>query len=254
MEEEVILDIDGVRKYFGGVRGLDGFDIQIKRGKLTGLIGPNGAGKSTLFNVITGVHSPDGGEITYKGDDITEMSPIEALGKGIGRTFQTPHEFGSLTVLENCLFAPRKTGESFRESVFRGSKIKKDIDDIISKAMPLLAEIGLKQHKDKKASELNIGQRKLLEIARVAIVDPDILLLDEPLAGVPAVMLDEALDFIKSLNRDKNITILLIEHKMDAIMEISEEINVMHEGKLLTVGRPEEIEQNEEVREVYLGY
>ncbi|MEF8807715.1 ABC transporter ATP-binding protein [Natronomonas sp.] len=249
------LRVQNLEKRFGGITAVDGVSFEVEEGSLTGLIGPNGAGKSTTFNCITGVHDADGGTVLFKGEDITGRKPHEIANRGLVRTFQIARELEEMTVLENLMLAPRgQVGEKLYKSVtpgLRGEVIEQEID-IREEVWETLEFFEIDHLAEEYAGNLSGGQRKLLELARALMVDPDVLLLDEPFAGVNPSLEEKLLDRVHAL-REQGYTFLLVEHDMDLIMENCEHVIVMHQGKLLAEGPPEEIRNNEQVIEAYLG-
>lgn len=253
--EEYPLQIDGLRKDFGGITAVDDATFQVERGSLTGLIGPNGAGKSTTFNLITGMIEPDAGTVTFDGEDITGLAPHAIANRGLVRTFQIARELQDMTVLENMMLAPKsQRGESLWRSVtpgFRGAVIDQE-SDLLDRVWRVLEFFDIDHIAEEYAGNLSGGQRKLLELARALLTDPDVLLLDEPFAGVNPSLEKRLLSHIHEL-REQGYTFLLVEHDMDLIMENCERVIVLHQGRILTEGTPAEIQANEEVIEAYLG-
>ncbi len=249
------LRIDGLVKRFGGITAVDGASFSVEERSLTGLIGPNGAGKSTTFNCITGVHKPTEGHIYFKGDDITGLEPHEIAQRGLVRTFQIARELEEMTVLENLMLGPKnQLGESLWRSVApvtRNAVIGEEID-IRERAWETLDLFELDHVAHQYAGELSGGQRKLLEMARALMTDPEVVLLDEPLAGVNPSLERKLLDRIHDL-REEGYTFLLVEHDMDVIMENCDPIIVMHQGKVLAKGQADDIRNNDRVIEAYLG-
>ena len=253
--EEYPLQVDGLRKDFGGITAVDDASFRVERGSLTGLIGPNGAGKSTTFNLITGMIDPDAGTVTFDGDDITGLEPHAIANRGLVRTFQIARELQDMTVLENMMLAPkRQRGESLWRSVtpgVRGSVIDQETQ-LLDRVWAVLDFFDIDHLAEEYAGNLSGGQRKLLELARALLTDPDVLLLDEPFAGVNPSLEKRLLEHIHEL-REQGYTFLLVEHDMDLIMENCERVIVLHQGRILTEGTPAEIQANEEVIEAYLG-
>ncbi|WP_178917444.1 ABC transporter ATP-binding protein [Natronomonas gomsonensis] len=249
------LRVDGLVKRFGGITAVDGASFEVEEGSLTGLIGPNGAGKSTTFNCITGVHEPTDGHVYFKGEDITGYAPHEIAQRGLVRTFQIARELEEMTVLENVMLAPqRQLGESLWRSVAPGARraVIEQEREVRERAWETLELFELDHVAHQYAGELSGGQRKLLEMARVLMTDPDMVLLDEPLAGVNPTLEEKLLERIHAL-RDDGYTFLLVEHDMDIIMENCDPIIVMHQGKVLATGDAESIRENEAVIDAYLG-
>ncbi|EMA01902.1 amino acid/amide ABC transporter ATP-binding protein 1, HAAT family [Haloarcula vallismortis] len=254
--ESPLLEVDGLRKEFGGVVAVDGATFSVAEGSLTGLIGPNGAGKSTTFNCITGIHEPTGGRVTFDGQDITGLAPYTLANRGLVRTFQIARELSEMTVLENVMLAPGgQVGESVLRSVTPGlrSEVIKAEAAVRDRAWETLEFFEIDHLAHENAGNLSGGQRKLLEMARVLMTDPEMILLDEPLAGVNPTLEEKLLERIHELRREQGLTFLLVEHDMDVIMNNCEHIIVMHQGSVLAEGDAETITSDERVLEAYLG-
>ncbi|MUV57869.1 amino acid/amide ABC transporter ATP-binding protein 1, HAAT family [Halogeometricum rufum] len=252
---EYPLQVDGLRKTFGGITAVDDATFQVENGTLTGLIGPNGAGKSTTFNLITGMIKPDAGTVTFNGDDITGMEPHAIANQGLVRTFQIARELEDMTVLENMMLAPKnQRGEKLWRSVTPGVRngVIEQEEELLDRVWEVLEFFEIDHIAEEYAGNLSGGQRKLLEMARALLTDPDMLLLDEPFAGVNPSLEKRLLTHIHEL-REQGYTFLLVEHDMDLIMENCEHVIVLHQGRVLTEGTPEDIKSNEEVIEAYLG-
>ena len=251
-----LLEVDGLRKEFGGVVAVDGATFSVAEGSLTGLIGPNGAGKSTTFNCITGIHEPTGGRVTFDGRSITGLAPYTLADQGLVRTFQIARELSDMTVLENVMLAPGgQVGESVVRSVtpgLRGDVIRNE-EGVRDRAWETLEFFEIDHLAHENAGNLSGGQRKLLEMARVLMTDPEMILLDEPLAGVNPTLEEKLLERIHELRREQGLTFLLVEHDMDVIMNNCEHIIVMHQGSVLAEGDAETITSDERVLEAYLG-
>ncbi|MFC7209640.1 ABC transporter ATP-binding protein [Natronoarchaeum sp. GCM10025321] len=249
------LRVEGLVKRFGGITAVDGVSFQIEEGSLTGLIGPNGAGKSTTFNCITGVHEPTAGNVYLNGEDITGLRPYQIAQRGLVRTFQIARELEEMTVLENLMLAPQKQiGESAVRSVLpglRGAVVEQE-RELRERAWETLEFFEIDHLATEYAGNLSGGQRKLLEMARALMTDPEVVLLDEPLAGVNPTLEEKLLDRIHQLRED-DYTFLLVEHDMDVIMNNCERIIVMHQGRVLAEGTGTDIQNNEQVIEAYLG-
>ncbi|AEM57076.1 branched-chain amino acid ABC transporter ATPase [Haloarcula hispanica N601] len=251
-----LLVVDGLRKEFGGVVAVDGATFSVAEGSLTGLIGPNGAGKSTTFNCITGIHEPTGGRVTFDGQNITGLPPYTLANQGLVRTFQIARELSEMTVLENVMLAPGgQVGESVVRSVTPGLRgdVIKDEAAVRDRAWETLEFFEIDHLAHENAGNLSGGQRKLLEMARVLMTDPEMILLDEPLAGVNPTLEEKLLERIHELRREQGLTFLLVEHDMDVIMNNCEHIIVMHQGSVLAEGDAETITSDERVLEAYLG-
>ncbi|AUV80389.1 ABC transporter ATP-binding protein [Salinigranum rubrum] len=231
-----VLSIDDVKKQFGGIVAVDGLDLEIEPGELVGLIGPNGAGKTTTLNLITGFLTPNSGKISLNGTDITGNSPDSISRRGIGRTFQITKPFGRLTVYENLLVPNVSCGPTEQEA---------RIDR-------LLRELHLEEVRENRADELSGGQKKLLELARVLMLEPDLVLLDEPAAGVNPALMDDIIDDIQRINK-QGTAFLVIEHDMSVISELCERVVVLNAGRNIASGTFEEIRGDQQVREAYLG-
>ncbi|NLV12448.1 ABC transporter ATP-binding protein [Haloarcula argentinensis] len=254
--ESPLLEVDGLRKEFGGVVAVDGAAFSVAEGSLTGLIGPNGAGKSTTFNCITGIHEPTGGRVTFDGQSITGLPPYTLANRGLVRTFQIARELSEMTVIENVMLAPGgQVGESVIRSVtpgLRGDVIEAETA-VRDRAWETLEFFEIDHLAHENAGNLSGGQRKLLEMARVLMTDPEMILLDEPLAGVNPTLEEKLLERIHELRREQGLTFLLVEHDMDVIMNNCEHIIVMHQGSVLAEGDAETIKSDERVLEAYLG-
>ncbi|QLH83606.1 ABC transporter ATP-binding protein [Halosimplex pelagicum] len=249
------LVVDGLSKRFGGINAVDGVSFAVERGTLTGLIGPNGAGKSTTFDLITGVHDPDGGRVTFEGREITGYRTAEIADEGLVRTFQIARELEEMTVLENLMLAPRgQSGEKLVNAVAPGlrGRVREEERELREAVWDTLELFEIDHLAEEYAGNLSGGQRKLLELARALMVDPSMLLLDEPFAGVNPTLEEKLLDRVHEL-REEGLTFLLVEHDMDLIMEHCERVVVMHQGRVLAEGTPAEIRSNERVVDAYLG-
>ncbi len=248
-----ILEVKDVAKYFGGVKALDGVTLSVPRGGMIGLIGPNGSGKTTLFNVITGFYVPTRGEVWFEGERIDGLNPNEVYLKGIVRTFQIPRLFPSLTVLENVLLTPpNQIGERPLYAPIR-SKWEKQERELARKAVRLLKRFGLGDYIHASVSELSAAHIKLLETIRGLMTDAKLYLLDEPAAGVAYDMAKEMFSFVRRLRDEEGLTFFIIEHRLEVLMEFVDYVYVLHNGKLLAEGKPDEVVQNKAVIEAYLG-
>jgi len=253
--DEPPLRVEDLRKRFGGIVAVDGASFAIGRGSITGLIGPNGAGKSTTFDLITGVHRPDEGSVFLNGEEITGRSPEAIVDRGLVRTFQIARELPEMTVIENMMLAPKaQLGESLWRSVLPGARggVIEQEEELRERAWETLEFFDLDHLGNEYAGGLSGGQRKLLELARALLTDPDVLLLDEPMAGVNPSLERRLLEHVHTLEAE-GYTFLLVEHDMDVIMNHCEHVIVMHQGRVLAEGQAAEIRENEEVIEAYLG-
>ncbi|WP_138006253.1 ABC transporter ATP-binding protein [Halalkalirubrum salinum] len=250
---EIPLWVRNLRKTFGGITAVDDAGFEVERGTMTGLIGPNGAGKSTTFNCITGVHTPDSGVVEFNGTDITGLEPYEVANRGLVRTFQIARELSEMTVLENMLVAPKnQRGEKLWRSVLAREDVNQQEYELVERAWETLDFFDIDHLAEEYAGNLSGGQRKLLELARALLTDPDMLLLDEPFAGVNPTLEERLLEHIHDL-RDQGYTFLIVEHDMDLIMQNCSKVIVMHQGNILTEGTPDQVRNNEQVIEAYLG-
>ncbi|GBC76371.1 Lipopolysaccharide export system ATP-binding protein LptB [bacterium HR07] len=254
MSEEVLLEVRNLVKDFGGLRAVNRCSLSVKRGTITGLIGPNGAGKTTLFNVITGFYKPDGGQVIFRGEDITGLPAHRVFHKKLCRTFQIPREFKQMTVLENLMLVPAgQRGENLFYSWFLPGLVRRQEAEIRDKALAVLEFVNLIHLKDEYAGNLSGGQKKLLELARTLMADPQMVLLDEPGAGVNPTLMKQLVANIERLCYERGVTFLLIEHDMDLVMNLCNPVIVMSNGEKLAEGTPQEIQRDERVLEAYLG-
>ena len=249
-----ILEVHDLVKTFGGLIVLNHCSFQVRRGTITGLIGPNGAGKTTLFNVLTGFSKPDSGRVLFHGLDITGLAPHQIFHRGICRTFQIPREFRDMTVLENLmLITPGQFGERLWYPWFRPALVRRQEAQIRDKALEVLTAVRLIGLRDEYARNLSGGQKKLLELARTMMADPQLVLLDEPGAGVNPTLMGELAEYISHLARERGVTILLIEHDMDLVMRLCDPVIVLSEGRPLVEGSFETVAKDPRVLEAYLG-
>lgn len=249
-----MLVTENIVKNFGGLRAVDKVSLEVKENTIMGLIGPNGAGKTTMFNLITGFLATDAGSVKFKDKDITNLEPHQISRLGMVRTFQQTRIFPEMTVLENLIVAPQdNVGESFFDPLFSRRAIKKDQDEKHSKALEFLKEMNIYDQKDEYAKNLPYGEQKRLEMMRAVMTAPDLLLLDEPTAGVSQDYTDGMKTYIKTLQEERGITFLIIEHKMSFLMELADYLYVIDHGKLIASGTPEQIRNNETVIKAYLG-
>ncbi len=249
-----MITVKNLSKHFGGIRAVDGVDLHIDKGSITGLVGPNGAGKTTMFNLIAGLYQPTDGEIILDGEDITDLTSHQLFHKGLLRTFQIAHEFPTLSVLENLMMVPaNQLGESLMNSWLKRKQIQEEEGVLQSKAEEVVDFLSISHLKNERAGNLSGGQKKLLELARTMMVDAKVVLLDEVGAGVNRTLLKQIGDAILRLNKERNYTFFVIEHDMDLIEKICDPVIVMAEGSVLFEGKFSEVRSNEEVIEAYLG-
>ncbi len=247
-----ILSVRNLRKHFGGVRAVDGCSLTIKAGTVMGLIGPNGAGKTTMFNLISGFEKGSG-EIIFKGRQTNNLPPFKVAQCGMVRTFQIPRALTKMTVLDNLMLAPKaQAGERIWNVWLRPQSVKAQDMRIKEKSRSILRFFEIEHLEDEYAGALSGGQKKLLEMARAMMIDPSLMLLDEPFAGVNPTLSRKISRYIGEL-REGGMTFLIIEHDIPAITRISDRIIVMNEGRIMTEGAPDEVKQNRDVLNVYLG-
>ena len=247
-----ILVIDNVSRAFGGLVAVDVDHLEIQRGTITALIGPNGAGKTTLFNVISGFDEPTTGQWHLNGKQLKGMQPYRIARSGMVRTFQLTKSLAKMTCLQNMMLAaPGQTGERFLPAFFKSGWRSKE-SAIEARAMDLLGRFNMAHMSDEYAATLSGGQRKLLEMARSPMTEPDIVLLDEPMAGVNPALVQSLLGHVEAL-RDDGMTVIFIEHDMDVIMGISDWIAVLAEGQVIAEGTPDQVGENPAVIDAYLG-
>lgn len=247
------LKTENLTKDFGGLRAVNNVSFEVNRGDITSLIGPNGAGKTTLFNLLTGFLKPSKGEVWFNGARITSLSPNQICRVGIARTFQLVKVFPMLTVLDNIMLGFHKPrGESVFGSLVRTKGVRKEEDISLKKALDLIELVGLGAYREQYAINLGYGQQKLLEIARALATEAELVLLDEPMAGLSGEMKTNMISLITSL-KSQGKTVFFIEHNMQVVMDISEQIFVINYGEQIASGPPSEILKNERVIEAYLG-
>jgi branched-chain amino acid transport system ATP-binding protein len=243
----MLLEIENLMKAFGGFQATDGVNLSIEKGSLRSLIGPNGAGKTTLFNQITGYLVPDSGRVVFKGGEITGLHPYEISRKGITRSFQIINIFPRLTVLESVQLAIlAKRGQTLRCFAPARKMVQEE-------AVGVLETVGLAERTGLLARELSHGEQRVLELALALAGEPELLLLDEPMAGMSPFERVKVTKLIQKIHEERSLTILFCEHDMDVVFGISERVTVLHQGRVIAEGKPEEIKKNEEVHMVYLG-
>ncbi len=249
-----ILTVHDVHKHFGGIKAVNGISLEVLPQRITGLIGPNGAGKTTLFNVISGFYSADAGEIFFKGERLDGLSLHQTFDKGLCRTFQISRELKLMTVMENLLLVPRgQVGESLINTWLFPARVRQQEIELRERAEEALRAVGLFHLKDEYAGNLSGGQKRLLELARAMMADPELILFDEPGAGVSPDERHTLADHIRRLVNEEGKSVFLIGHEMDFVMNVCEYIIVMDRGEKLTEGPPDQVSSDERVLEVYLG-
>jgi branched-chain amino acid transport system ATP-binding protein len=238
MSDTLLLDVQGVSKYFGGLRANEDISFQVNWREIVSIIGPNGAGKSTLFSCVTGFHRVDRGKVLFKGQDITNRKPHAIARLGIVRTFQIVQVISDMTVLENVM-----TGGFLRHS---------RVADVRRKAEEILAFTGLIEKQSYNALELTISDKKRLEMSMALAMDPELIMLDESMAGLTPVELRQIIELIRNV-RASSVTVVVVEHVMEAVMELSDRVIVLNSGRKVMEGPPEEVVANPEVKRAYLG-
>jgi neutral amino acid transport system ATP-binding protein len=248
-----MLQVEGVCKYFGGLKAVDDCTLTVEQGSITALIGPNGSGKTTLFNVVTGFLKATKGHVLFEGRDITNLPPQRIANLGIGRTFQVSSLFPKLTVWENLLVAyPHQIGESLWAVFTSPGKIRKQEVEQIGRAYRIIDRIGLAHKIEEKAANLSAPEARMLEIGRQLMFSPRLVMLDEPSSGVNPAMLDVLANMIIELNKE-GMTFFIIGHNLSFIMKLSHYMHVLHYSKLIASGTPQDVARDERVIEAYMG-
>jgi branched-chain amino acid transport system ATP-binding protein len=243
-----VLKVTGLKKAYGAIQAVGGVSFEVRPGEIFGVIGPNGSGKTTLFNSMLGQITPDEGKIELNGQDVTTLGPLALNRLGVGRTFQTLQVFGKMTVRDNLIVAAQEHRGSLLSRMFAPSD-----SGLGDKADALIEQFHISHVADKKAGELSYGQQKLVDIAMAFMSDPDLVLLDEPCAGVNPALVGGISKLLKELNQTRKGSFVVIEHNMDFVMELCHRIMVMVEGEVLAIGTPAEIRANKQVLDAYLG-
>lgn len=236
---DYLLEVDKLNKRFGGLHAVRDVSLQIRRGEIVGILGPNGAGKTTIFNLLTGFIAPDEGAVNFQGRSIRDLKPHRIVNLGVARTFQLCRPFVGLTVIENVLVGSL------------GPRISDG--DLVARAMHLLSEVGLAEKADTASELLSYGDLRRLEIARALATDPELLLLDEPFAGLGSAEIEAISTLIRKLHAEKNLTILLIEHKLREFMQLVSRVVALDFGEVIAEGVPSEIVSHPRVIEAYIG-
>jgi len=248
-----ILRVQGVSKRFGGVEALKDVSLEVKRGSITGLIGPNGSGKSTLFNVITGFYKPDSGSVYFEGKRIDGLNPNEIYNMGIARTFQIPRLFGSLTILENMMLSPKgQRGESLVRAPFKKVWLDEEIQ-LANEVKNLLKEFDMDGLYKVYASELSGGHIKMVETSKGILGRAKLILLDEPTAGVHYAVGRNLFEYINYLRKSRDLTFFIVEHRIELLFDYVDYVYVLHMGRVLSQGTPDEVASDPKVIEAYIG-
>jgi neutral amino acid transport system ATP-binding protein len=249
-----LLEIEGLVKRFGGIRAVDGATMNVQDGTITALIGPNGAGKTTLFNVVTGFYRGERGSVIFDGKAVFGHPPHELARRGMVRTFQITKALAAMPVIDNMMLAAlNQPGERIRDLVFRPGAVRSREQEVRDQAMELLEVFNLAELAGDYAGTLSGGQRKLLELARALMTTPRLLLLDEPMAGINPTLGKRLLDHMQRLRREEGVAFLFIEHDMEVVMNHSDRVVVMAEGRVIAEGEPREVRRDKRVIDAYLG-
>lgn len=248
-----MLEIKSISLSFGGIKAVSEVSLDLFPNEIVGLIGPNGAGKTTIFNILTGVYKPQGGSIFFKGEEIHSLRPQEIVKRGISRTFQNIRLFGDLRVIENVMVGMHiRTKYSLADSTFRSKRFRKQEDENLAEAMSILETLGLLEKMNEYALNLPYGDQRKVEIARAIATGAEVLLLDEPAAGMNPQESTDLMHFIRHLKK-LGFTVLIIEHDMSVVMNVSDRVYVLDNGKLIAQGIPQDVANNERVVKAYLG-
>ena len=245
---QALLHVENVKKSYGAIHAVAGVSFEVMPGEIFGVIGPNGSGKTTLFNSMLGQITPDSGKIELNGEDVTRLGPLELNRRGVGRTFQTLQVFGKMTVRDNLIVAAQEHHGSMFSRMFAPSD-----SGLGDKADALIDQFHIRHVAHKKAGELSYGQQKLVDIAMAFMSEPDLVLLDEPCAGVNPSLVGGISQLLKDLNKTRKGSFVVIEHNMDFVMDLCHRIMVMVEGQVMAIGTPDEIRANKQVLDAYLG-
>jgi branched-chain amino acid transport system ATP-binding protein len=249
----VFLEVSGLTKHFGGVMAVEHINFKVNKGEIFALIGPNGAGKTTVFNLLTGMIPPDEGEAKFKGKCLTGLRPFQIRNIGIARTFQNLQLFNSLSALENVMVGAYLSGrKGFIQSLLRLPGVAGEEELVRKKSLEVIEELGMGRDINTPASALSFGKQRLLEIARVLSGSPELLFLDEPASGLNAGETKKLANYLKKL-KENGLTLVLVEHDMETVMDVADRILVLNFGTAIAEGTPAVIQRNDEVKKAYLG-
>ncbi len=249
-----VLETRGVSRWFAGLRAVDDVSLSVAEGKITSLIGPNGAGKTTLFNLVSGLLRPSAGDIFYRGRSIHRLPPHRVAHLGLGRAFQEPRVFPALTVLDTIRVAlPGQTGEHWAAALLGGARLRREEEHTLRRGREILNFVGLADREDELARNLSFGQQRFLAIGRLLAMGADLLLMDEPTVGLHGEEIRRLVTLLRHLVREQGKTLLLIEHNMDVVMELSDQVMLLVEGRIVASGPPAAIREDPTLVRAYLG-
>lgn len=248
-----LLELVSVSLSFGGLKAVNDVSFRVEAGKITSLIGPNGAGKTTVFNIISGILPAHKGEIRFRGQEIQTKKPFEIARLGIGRTFQAPRIYEGMTVLENVMVGLRQRGENPIWAVLRGPRTNADWLDARRRSEAILERVGLIARARERASQLSFGEQRYLSLARTLVAEPALIMMDEPTVGLDEAGLTRLAHIMRGVIEDRATTLLLIEHNMEMVMSLSDQIHLLVQGAVATSGTPQEVKTHESMLEAYLG-